>query len=401
MINRYDLIIIGGGLGGSTLAYALSTAGFKVLMLERTRQFKDRVRGEQLHPWGVGELKALGLYDLLMAACGHELPWFDIYINDESAGHRNLIETTPQRAPEVSFYHPHMQDLFLQAAVDAGAEVRRDLRVTDFELGSAPRVSFLEQGKTHEYEARLVVGADGRNSSVRKRAGFEQCRDPEHPYDMAGVLLDNVPIDEATSVFAINPDIGTAVILFPQGKGRVRAYLPHQKSAKYNFGATDGLKEFFRLAARPAAPGEIFAAATAAGPLATFDTTNTWVDHPYKTGIVLIGDAAATNDPCFGEGLSLTLRDVRVLRDALIQHDDWQLAGHAYAEAHDRYWTNLHEATNCIHQILYEHSAKGEERRAQALPLIAQDRTRFPDHLFSGPDEPFTELERRRLFGEI
>ncbi|MFP6681363.1 MAG: FAD-dependent oxidoreductase, partial [Gammaproteobacteria bacterium] len=38
MSNRYDVIIIGGGLGGSTLAYALSKAGFKVLVLERTRQ---------------------------------------------------------------------------------------------------------------------------------------------------------------------------------------------------------------------------------------------------------------------------------------------------------------------------------------------------------------------------
>ena len=58
MINRYDLIIIGGGLGGSTLAYALSTAGFKVLVLERTRQFKDRVRGEQLQPLGSRRVKS-------------------------------------------------------------------------------------------------------------------------------------------------------------------------------------------------------------------------------------------------------------------------------------------------------------------------------------------------------
>lgn len=45
----------------------------------------------------------------------------------------------------------------------------------------------------------------------------------------------------------------------------------------------------------------------------SFDAADRWVDHPYHAGVVLIGDAAAASDPCFGCGLSLTLRDVRVL----------------------------------------------------------------------------------------
>ena len=46
-----DAIIIGGGLGGSTLATSLAEAGYRVLVLERAIRFKDRVRGEQMHPW--------------------------------------------------------------------------------------------------------------------------------------------------------------------------------------------------------------------------------------------------------------------------------------------------------------------------------------------------------------
>ncbi|HZP43387.1 MAG TPA: FAD-dependent monooxygenase [Candidatus Binatia bacterium] len=61
-------------------------------------------------------------------------------------------------------------------------------------------------------------------------------------------------------------------------------------------------------------PGHCYAGARAAGPLATFDCADTWVDHPYRDGLVLVGDAAASSDPTFGQGLSLTLRDVRVLR---------------------------------------------------------------------------------------
>jgi 2-polyprenyl-6-methoxyphenol hydroxylase-like FAD-dependent oxidoreductase len=44
--------IIGSGIAGSALAAALATAGVPVLVLERTEQFVDHVRGEYMHPWG-------------------------------------------------------------------------------------------------------------------------------------------------------------------------------------------------------------------------------------------------------------------------------------------------------------------------------------------------------------
>ena len=66
------------------------------------------------------------------------------------------------------------------------------------------------------------------------------------------------------------------------------------------------------------------------------------MDHPYEAGVVLIGDAAAASDPTWGQGLSLTVRDTRVLRDHLCAHDDWEAAGHAYAVEHDRYYSVIH-----------------------------------------------------------
>jgi 2-polyprenyl-6-methoxyphenol hydroxylase-like FAD-dependent oxidoreductase len=114
----------------------------------------------------------------------------------------------------------------------------------------------------------------------------------------------------------------------------------------------------------------------------------------------LIGDAAASNDPSFGEGLSLTVRDVRVLRDQLLTHADWNKAGHAYAEAHDRYYGALHTVTGWFGQIFLESGPEAEARRAKALPLIAQDETRMIDHVVSGPELPLDEKVRRRFFGE-
>ncbi len=72
----YDIITVGGGLGGATLAKAMAEHGARVLVLEREKQFKDRVRGEVVAPWGVAEVKALEIYDLLRATCGQDIRWF-------------------------------------------------------------------------------------------------------------------------------------------------------------------------------------------------------------------------------------------------------------------------------------------------------------------------------------
>jgi 2-polyprenyl-6-methoxyphenol hydroxylase-like FAD-dependent oxidoreductase len=138
----------------------------------------------------------------------------------------------------------------------------------------------------------------------------------------------------------------------------------------------------------------------AAGPLATFDSADSWAEHPYREGVVLVGDAAAANDPSFGEGLSLTLRDVRVLRDRLLETDDWVSAGHAYAAEHDRHYGVIHEVTGWFGDLFLEPGPEADARRARALPLIGQDPTRMPDHIFSGPDLPFDTRTRTRLFGE-
>ena len=48
-----DVVVVGGGLAGSSLATVLARAGIGVLVLEKETRFKDRVRGENMLPWGV------------------------------------------------------------------------------------------------------------------------------------------------------------------------------------------------------------------------------------------------------------------------------------------------------------------------------------------------------------
>lgn len=142
-----------------------------------------------------------------------------------------------------------------------------------------------------------------------------------------------------------------------------------------------------------------FSVAKQAGPLATFDGADNWVPHPYRSGVVLLGDAAASNDPTWGQGLSLTLRGVRTLRDALRKTDDWETAGHAYAAEVDRFYMRTQTVTSWFRELFLETGEQAEKRRARALPLIAEDPTRVPDILLGGPDIRLGENARERLFG--
>ena len=71
MTGQYDLIAVGGGLAGSSLAKCMAERGARVLVLEHEKKFKDRVRGEFVIPWGVAELKALQLDGLLQQQLAH------------------------------------------------------------------------------------------------------------------------------------------------------------------------------------------------------------------------------------------------------------------------------------------------------------------------------------------
>jgi flavin-dependent dehydrogenase len=59
-VNDPDLVVVGGG----TFATVMARAGADVLVLERQPQYRDRVRGELMWPWGVAEVQWLGLEDV-------------------------------------------------------------------------------------------------------------------------------------------------------------------------------------------------------------------------------------------------------------------------------------------------------------------------------------------------
>ena len=397
--SSYDIVTVGGGLGGATLAKAMADAGARVLVLESESAFRDRVRGESMLPWGVAEALELGVYDAIMAAGGHELPWFDLYQGPHRAEHRDLTTTTRQEVTSISFYHPAMQEALVQAAADSGADVRRAARVTGMNTDGTPSVKVEMDGRQMEIRSRLVVGVDGRSSRVRAWAGINARSDPERNL-IAGVLLDDMTAPDGAGHLWPNPDLGLASVVFPQGHNRARAYLVYPAKTEHRLSGEPDIPTFVGESLKTGVPAEYFAHIKAAGPLATFEGAATWSEYPYKSGVVLVGDAAATSDPSWGQGLSLTLRDVRVLRDQLIAHEDWDQAARAYAEEHLKYYGVLHEYELWRTHLLLETGPEAVARRERALPLWQVDPTRELDILFSGPDDPLDQAARRRFFGE-
>jgi 2-polyprenyl-6-methoxyphenol hydroxylase-like FAD-dependent oxidoreductase len=395
----YDLITVGGGLGGAALAKVMAERGARVLVVERERRFGDRVRGEALAPWGVGEARTLGLEPLLRATCGHELRWIDLAFAGAQVVHRDLSATTPQATGWMSFFHPDMQEAVLEAAARAGAEVRRGARVRDVEPGAMPEAIVEHDGRTATERARLVVGADGRASAVRKWGGFTVCRDPQRLL-FSGVLFDGHGAPDATSSIFFHPSIGRISLFFPQGGGRVRAYVGYHKDAAPPPEAGRDVRCFIAESVRAGVDPSWYVDASAAGPLALFEGADAWVEHPYRDGVVLIGDAAATSDPTWGQGMSLTLRDVRVLRDALCSDEDWTRAADAYADTHHRHYDVVHRVDGWSAEFFMQIGNEADAVRARALPLIAADPTRIPDIPFSGPDLPAGDDVRARFFGE-
>jgi len=71
----YDIITIGGGLGGAALAKVMAEHGARVLVLESELNFKDRIRGEVMMSWRVADAKALGIYECMKTAGGVEVEY--------------------------------------------------------------------------------------------------------------------------------------------------------------------------------------------------------------------------------------------------------------------------------------------------------------------------------------
>ena len=397
--QTYDIITVGGGIAGSILARVMAEHGAKVLVLESQTSFRDRVRGEAIAPWSAKEAMDLGVYDTLMAASANLLQYWYWYHGPEHVDRQDLEATTTPKMPMLSIYHPDLQEALFNAASDAGAEVSRGARVREINLGGAPTVKANLDGQSTEFQARLVVSADGRSSMGRASGGFSVQVDPDLNM-VAGVLLDNLPLQNDAVHHWMNPSTGHKSFVFCQRGKRGRAYLSYPASTEYRMSGDSGFSQFLAGARVAGVPDEIFGPAAVSGPLATFSGATNWVEHPYRNGLALIGDAAGATDPSWGQGLGLAIHDAKLLSGNLVANENWEEAGNAYAAQHDRDFGIIHNFENWMAEVLCQTGPEADTRREKILPMWSQDPSRNPLTIFNGPIGPLDESVRKRFFCE-
>jgi 2-polyprenyl-6-methoxyphenol hydroxylase-like FAD-dependent oxidoreductase len=175
MTNRYDVIVVGARCAGSPTAMLLARRGYKVLVVDRARFPSDTVSTHLLHPPGVAALARWGLLERLVAT---GCPPIDTYAFDFGPF---TISGSPGTDGAPVAYGPRrtvLDQLLVEAAAEAGAEVREALSVQGLLVEAGGRVTGIRgqggDGRSVTERARVVVGADGRHSLVARTVAPEQ-----------------------------------------------------------------------------------------------------------------------------------------------------------------------------------------------------------------------------------
>jgi len=175
--QTFDVIVVGARCAGSPLAMQMARQGHRILLVDRARFPSDTVSTHVIHPPGAAALQRWGLLDQV-AATG--CPPVGRYSFDFGP---IVLSGAPGSAESPHAYAPRrilLDKILVDAAAAAGAEVREGFTVEEV-LVSDGRVTGIrghDQGGTSVVErARVVVGADGRNSVVAKAVRPAQYED--------------------------------------------------------------------------------------------------------------------------------------------------------------------------------------------------------------------------------
>jgi 2-polyprenyl-6-methoxyphenol hydroxylase-like FAD-dependent oxidoreductase len=326
--QQADVVIVGAGIGGSALADVLTLGGLSTVVLEKTLEHQDVVRGEWLSPWGVLEATELGLTEVYEAA-GANRPVRNIYYDElmsREESESNMLDMA-QGLPEqpLCLGHPTTCNLLNKKAAESGAQICRGVSQIHVTPGSPPEISFRWRDDDYNITPRWIVGADGRNGLVARQIGCESAHDQEH-HLFSGMLVENAEDwPEDLQVIATEGDVN--VLAFPQGDGRVRVYLGWPKEDRGRLIGPDNQQRFLENWQLDCIPhSNAIVQATPISQCITYPNYDAWIDSPVREGVVLIGDAAGRNDPIIGQGLSIAHRDVRSVRDAMLSEKNWTTA---------------------------------------------------------------------------
>lgn len=336
-----DIVIIGGGVAGCALAARLAASGLSITVLEREATYRDMVRGEAMVPWGFIEATELGVAQAIleansMSVITRMVPYDENLSVDQAQRMSKDLSTTVHGAPGViGVGHPELREALALAATKAGATVVRGIRRCTIEGGPHPLATYEIDGETRTERCRLIVGADGKQSSTRAAAGVSLSTSVAR-VKLSGMLVDDGGVwDRSVTTIAIAGR--NQYIVIPRADNRLRVYVGRSASDPEPLRGPATIAEFMESYRTPIFPNsDELAEATPIGPCATFAMNDAWTDTPVIPGVALIGDAAGWSNPVTAQGLSISLRDARILSEALLDNSAWtprSLAGYSEERA--------------------------------------------------------------------
>jgi geranylgeranyl reductase family protein len=158
----YDVAIVGGGPGGSTCAAFCAERGLRTLLLEREKFPREKVCGDCLNPSCWPLLRRLKVADQVRAQPHGRLDRVEFIGTD---GHTVAISLPQDHDVEIAIKRSLFDELLMARAREIGAEVREGSIVTALARSlSGWKITVNDES----FEARVLVAADGRNSTVAR-----------------------------------------------------------------------------------------------------------------------------------------------------------------------------------------------------------------------------------------
>jgi len=396
--QNVDAAIIGGGIAGSSLAIVLRREGMDIALIEREPTFRDRIRGEAIHPWGVREVHALELQSVLDEAGAISLPFWTRYRDSEAAIPYAWREDFPESPGGLSVNHVTLQNTLLQTARDAGVQVYRPAIAKPVFQDNTWHVTIASSAGETSIRAKLLIGADGQRSATRTLIGGSGRRDPIH-HQMGGMLVQGVDLPRESAHQAFH-EAGFGMVYLQQNDLARVYYVCPTDEARTLQGET--AKDEFLRRVGTLYPESAFSNAHAVGPLGFFPNADLVADRIAGPQSVLIGDAASANDPSQGHGLALVYRDIRVLRDLLRTTNVTDLPP-AFAAARYGYYNVLRHHASWAAPLSTDTGERAEALRNQVQRAREVDPSAggFAGIFAAGPDGlGVDDTARAHFYGE-
>ncbi|MEU6853964.1 NAD(P)/FAD-dependent oxidoreductase [Actinacidiphila alni] len=316
-VEHFDVIIVGARCAGSPLATLLARAGLKVVVVEQATFPREVLSSHLMEADGLLFLKRLGVLDQVEKTGVRFMRRADTKLNDF-----HVVSQFPLRFDDVggaTFLRRHLLDMILhEASVEAGADVRMATKVVEliWERGRVAGVRAQHDGRETELRAPLVVGADGRNSTVAYMVGSRKYNVVPNERSYYFTFFEGAdPSSDDTFVFHrwgdrmvwAGPADNGLYLVGVSPEGHEREY--------FRRNTEEGLLAHMR-ACEPTA--KALADAKIATKISGIVKFEGYFRQSAGPGWVLVGDAGHFKDPSAGRGIGDAFRQVERLAPAIV-----------------------------------------------------------------------------------